>query len=161
MKRLQEKQALLPAALATRGILNTLENLRARPLSFPLVANHGNHPTRGEAASGRPAKESILVDLVSEREPRLKHQVRVLGAWFLALIETATGAPGDEPVLPSTSPTLVTIVFRDRWSGDVVHQQDWGHDQEGAAAAIEHIQSDLERLDLASFLHEYGITWRQ
>ena len=51
------------------------------------------------------------------------------------------------------------MVALDRWSGDLVYQQDYKYDVDAANLSKETIERDLADLSLEDFLTEYGIDW--
>ena len=49
------------------------------------------------------------------------------------------------------------VVVKDRISGEVVREQDWGFDTRGAQEAFEETKSALDRMTVAEFCQEYEI----
>jgi hypothetical protein len=100
-----------------------------------------------------PASRSLVVDVVAGRDRGVRRALD----WGKVVLEAAERI---EPVSPTGSVDhWAKLRVSDRWTGEVVYEQDWGHDSGGAEHSKATIQGDLERMDLPAFLAEYGIDW--
>lgn len=96
-----------------------------------------------------PAEQRFVVelDVPDESLGRLSRAARGIGRFIAHVTSEGALAPG-----PNS-----TVVVRDRETGHVVLEHEWGHDQEAAFLDRDEIQAAAERLSLRAFCEEYGI----
>jgi hypothetical protein len=111
----------------------------------------GRRVVPNEAIPSLLAGRHLVVDVVEGRDRGVHRALD----WGKVILEAAAEWG------PSTGSVdhWALLQVADRWTGDVVYEQDWGHDPAGAEHAKETIQGDLERMDLRAFLAEYSIDW--
>lgn len=99
-----------------------------------------------------PAAQRLVVelDVPDEALGRVNRASRGIGRFIAHVISEGALAPG-----PNSS-----VVVRDRETGRVVLEHEWGHDHEAAILDQEEIQAAADRLSLRAFCEEYGIDVR-
>ncbi len=100
-----------------------------------------------------PASHYLVVEVIESRDRRIKRASR----WAITAVEALVV---HEVLDPSESGDHRAVIHvSDRLSHDIVYVQDWGHDPGGADREKQTLESDLERMDIETFLAEYSIDW--
>ena len=99
-----------------------------------------------------PARSRFEVSLETRKVSRLKS----IGS-LAADVALSVGVGSPEAPLDS-SRDRYRVLVTDRETGSVVRRMDWKGDAPGAKEGLKQMQSDLDRLTIAEFCEEYGVS---
>ena len=108
-----------------------------------------------EWVNGAPPARSRFEAKLEQREvPRPKRAA----AWIADIAGgLMDNSPSSQPMFDA-SRYRYRVRVTDRVHETVVHDQDWKGDESGARESFDHVERDLDELNVADFCKEYGIT---
>jgi len=98
-----------------------------------------------------PASSRFEASIQERKVSRLRQGM----AWATDLAASLSGGTAEAPV--DAGPVRCRVRITDLRSREIVHDEDWKGDGDGARRALADIQQDLERLSVAEFARGYGI----